>query len=183
MRTPSRTSALHPRDDGAGRRVHGGPGMGRRADGGDAPWRPRVVCRTAGRFDSLAGRSGSSTPPSPRSIALIGDVAQGAAIRRAAVAARPRCASRWRSRRRSSPGMVLTPVFARWGWRARLPGCWLLLYGTAVASGGAFSVRIVPIMGLCFMALGDVRVRRAGVVRVTGSWPPASADCTSDSGA
>ncbi|OLE83258.1 MAG: hypothetical protein AUF76_06910 [Acidobacteria bacterium 13_1_20CM_2_65_9] len=53
-------------------------------------------------------------------------------------------------------GMVLTPVFVTMGLMARLPGCWLLQYGTAVATGGAFSVRIVPIMGLCFMALGVV---------------------------
>jgi hypothetical protein len=53
-------------------------------------------------------------------------------------------------------GMVLTPVFATWGLVARLPGCWLLLYGSALASGGAFSVRVVPLMGLCFMALGVV---------------------------
>jgi len=53
-------------------------------------------------------------------------------------------------------GMVLTPVFASMGLMARLPGCWLLLYGTAAATGGAFSVRVVPLMGICFMALGVI---------------------------
>jgi len=53
-------------------------------------------------------------------------------------------------------GMVLTPVFATFDLMARLPGCWLLLYGTGLASGGAFSVRIVPVMGICFMALGTI---------------------------
>jgi len=53
-------------------------------------------------------------------------------------------------------GMVLTPVFATMDLIARLPGCWLLLYGTAAATGGAFSVRIVPLMGVCFMTLGGV---------------------------
>jgi hypothetical protein len=51
-------------------------------------------------------------------------------------------------------GIVLTPVFAMLDQTAHLPGCWLLLYGTAAATGGAYSVRVVPIMGLSFMALG-----------------------------
>jgi hypothetical protein len=53
-------------------------------------------------------------------------------------------------------GMILTPVFATMNSMARLPGCWLLLYGTALVSGGAFSVRIVALMGVSFMALGTI---------------------------
>jgi hypothetical protein len=50
-------------------------------------------------------------------------------------------------------GVILTAVFARSDLLARLPGCWLLLYGVGLTTGGAFSVRAIPIMGLWFMAL------------------------------
>lgn len=51
-------------------------------------------------------------------------------------------------------GALLTIALHAAGQARLLPGAWLLLYGTAVATAGAFSVRIVPLMGLCFMALG-----------------------------
>lgn len=53
-------------------------------------------------------------------------------------------------------GAVLTPVLYRIDALNVLPSLWMLLYGAAVVTGGAFSVRIVPVMGLCFMAVGTV---------------------------
>jgi len=51
-------------------------------------------------------------------------------------------------------GAILTPVFFTNGLASRLPGCWLLLYGVAIATAGTLSVRVVQAMGLVFMAAG-----------------------------
>ncbi len=53
-------------------------------------------------------------------------------------------------------GVLLTILFFRIGLIEQVAGVWLLLYGTAVVTGGAFSIRVVPLMGLCFMVLGTV---------------------------
>jgi hypothetical protein len=51
-------------------------------------------------------------------------------------------------------GAFLTYTLASVGLFWALPGLWLMLYGTAIVTGGAFSVRAVPLMGLCLIALG-----------------------------
>lgn len=53
-------------------------------------------------------------------------------------------------------GAILTFAVARGGVLQPLPSIWLLLYGAAFVSSGAFSVRVIQVMGICFMLLGAV---------------------------
>lgn len=53
-------------------------------------------------------------------------------------------------------GGVLTIALQRENLLTLLPGMWLVVYGAAIAAAGAFSVRILPALGLSFMAIGAV---------------------------
>jgi hypothetical protein len=53
-------------------------------------------------------------------------------------------------------GAVFTVVLYRQHLFELMPGSWLLFYGVSVVTGGAFSVKVVPIMGMSFMALGTI---------------------------
>jgi hypothetical protein len=53
-------------------------------------------------------------------------------------------------------GALLTAFLDREDLASGLPGTWLLIFGAAVVAAGAFSVRIVPALGFCFMGLGTV---------------------------
>ncbi|HEY0048528.1 MAG TPA: hypothetical protein VGB68_04540 [Pyrinomonadaceae bacterium] len=53
-------------------------------------------------------------------------------------------------------GVILTLGLWRFEHFEVMIPVWLLLYGAAVVTGGAFSVKVVPVMGWCFIALGTI---------------------------
>lgn len=53
----------------------------------------------------------------------------------------------------AAAALLTIPLF-RANLGSALPGTWLLLYGVGVIAGGAFSVSVVPVMGVCFMVTG-----------------------------
>lgn len=55
-------------------------------------------------------------------------------------------------------GVILSALFYRLDLFEYLPIVWLTLYGTAVVCGGVSSVKIVPIAGWSFIALGLISV-------------------------
>lgn len=55
-------------------------------------------------------------------------------------------------------GAMVTLLLARAGVFFAMPAVWLLLYGASFISSGAFSIRVIPVMGACYMALGIVAV-------------------------
>jgi len=61
-------------------------------------------------------------------------------------------------------GALLTVALSRAGLFGPVAGTWLLLYGAGVVTGGAASVRVVPVMGLAFMTLG------AGALFAPAGW-------------
>jgi hypothetical protein len=65
-------------------------------------------------------------------------------------------------------GVVLTIALARAGMHEVLPGAWLMLYGSGLLTGGAFSIRLVATMGACFLALG------VATTLAPAAWGPAA---------
>lgn len=51
-------------------------------------------------------------------------------------------------------GIAITLGLWRYDHYEVMAPAWMLLYGTAVVTGGAFSVKIVPVMGWFFIAMG-----------------------------
>ncbi len=64
-------------------------------------------------------------------------------------------------------GVAVTLGLWRYGHYEMMAPVWMVCYGAAVVCGGAYSVRVVPIMGWCFMVLGAAAF---ALPAVYGSW-------------
>lgn len=53
-------------------------------------------------------------------------------------------------------GIAITLGLWRYSYYEVMMPVWIMLYGAAVVTGGAFSVRVVPVMGWCFMIIGAI---------------------------
>ena len=62
---------------------------------------------------------------------------------------------------------VLTAALYGAGRPDLIVGMWLLLYGAALITGGIISVRLLPVMGFCFLALGTA------ALAAPAGWPDA----------
>jgi hypothetical protein len=70
----------------------------------------------------------------------------------------------------AAAGLLTIVLFrANLGWL--LPGIWMLLYGVGVIAGGAFSVSVVPVMGMSFMIAGAATL----FFPALGNWAMAAA--------
>jgi hypothetical protein len=52
--------------------------------------------------------------------------------------------------------VVLTAALQRLGLTRLLPGVWSLCYGAGIVTGGAFSIPLLPAMGISFLSVGAV---------------------------
>jgi len=62
-------------------------------------------------------------------------------------------------------GAVLTAPLYLAGQANLLGAVWLLCYGAAVIAGGSFSAKIVPAMGVAFLALGVIALVTPATLR------------------
>ena len=57
-----------------------------------------------------------------------------------------------------SVGAIVTLAFHLQDHTLLLPGLWLIIYGAAVMTAGAHSIRPIPVMGLLFILLGTLQL-------------------------